>query len=349
MILPLRGVTVAILFLLTCTAPSAARAQEEKRASLGEEVRYPSDPGTVLAGTLEIPRAKRTGPLPVAIIISGTGPWLRGGWVNIRARLHAAGIATLMYDKRGLGQSTGTFTDTIPEMERDVAAAVAFLRTRRDIDPKGIALIGTSQGGVAGPLVASKDKAIAAVVTLSGPVGPRGDMFISILRSYLKGNGKNPGQVERVANAVSAWMDARTQNVAPANAGRMRTKAVDAFVEVGFPLAEAQKFAATLDTDVLLSMFDAAPDRNLAAVRAPVLAIVGSQDTILAPDLVASTAAALDDNADGVVVVVPGMTHELQRARPIAGAPPVEDSTMPIVTELVGAWLAARLPNKPPT
>ncbi len=345
MILALRGYHVAILFLLMCFGPAAAAAENDKCVSLSEEIRYPSDPGTVLAGTLEKPRGKHKGTWPVAVIISGTGPWTRGGWVNIRARLHAVGIATLVFDKRGQGQSTGTFTDTIPEMERDVAAAVAFLRTRRDIDPKGIALIGTSQGGVAGPLVASKDRAIAAVITLSGPVGPRGEMFISILRSYLRGNGKNPAQEESVAKAVTAWLEARTQNLGSAKTGMLRLKAVDSFVEAGFPVAEAQNFAATLDTDVVLSMFDAAPDRSLAAVQAPVLAIVGSRDNILAPDLVASTVAALENNPDAAVVVVPGMTHELQRDKPIVGAPPVEDSTVPIVTELVGAWLAARLVN----
>lgn len=101
-----------------------------------------------------------------------------------------------MYDKRGLGQSTGTFVDTIPAMERDVAAAVAFLRKRGDIDSRRIALMGISQGAVAAPLVASRDPDIAAVVMLSGPVGRRGELFLGILRGHLGRAGKNPLQID---------------------------------------------------------------------------------------------------------------------------------------------------------
>ncbi|MFX7156053.1 CocE/NonD family hydrolase, partial [Acinetobacter baumannii] len=79
-------------------------------------------------------------------VIAGTGPWTRGGFSAIRQRLLESGIAALQYDKRGVGSSTGTFEDTIPVMERDVAAAVAFLRARPDIDPRRIALLGLSQG-----------------------------------------------------------------------------------------------------------------------------------------------------------------------------------------------------------
>jgi dienelactone hydrolase len=169
---------------------------------LNEEVRFPSDLGTVLAGSLESPSGK--GPFPAVIIISGTGRWERGGWADIRARLLANGIAALMYDKRGVGRSTGTFIDTLPAMERDVAAAVAYLRTRPDVDPRRIALLGTSQGGVAAPVVAARDPAVAAVVMLSGPVGPRGELFLGILRSHLKGAGKNPAQIDKVSRRGSS-------------------------------------------------------------------------------------------------------------------------------------------------
>jgi pimeloyl-ACP methyl ester carboxylesterase len=333
--------------LVLCVSGPAVFAQARIESAPGEEVRFESDPGIMLAGTLETPREFGAGPFPVAVIIAGTGPWTRAGFVNIRARLLASGIATLAYDKRGQGRSTGEFIDTIPAMERDVAAAVAFLRTRRDIDRGRIALVGMSQGAVAAPFVASRDRAIAAVVMLSGPVGPRGELFLNILRSHLRGNGKDPGQVERVAAAVAAWMEARSGSAEPAGVGRLREAAVAAFAEVGFPAAQAQQFVATLDNPVVLSMFDAAPDRVLAAVRAPVLAIYGSQDTILAPELVPAAVAALNDNPDALVVTIPGMTHELQRAAPMPSGGPVADSTMPIVTELVGAWLAQRLESAP--
>ena len=196
-------------------------------------------------------------------------------------------------------------------------------------------------------MVASRDPSIAAMVMLSGPVGPRGELFLNILRSQLKGNGKDPRQVERVTSAVGAWMEARSQRAGSAVIGRLREAAAAAFAEVGFPAVQAQQFVATLDNPVVLSMFEAAPDQVLATVRAPVLANYGSKDTILAPDLVPAAVAALNDNAHALVVTVPGMTHELQRAAPTPGGSAVVDSIMPVVTDLVGWWLTQRLKAAP--
>ncbi|MEA3014730.1 MAG: uncharacterized protein QOD42_3275 [Sphingomonadales bacterium] len=335
--------TLSILML--CVTGPAVSAEPTNPAPSGEEVRFASDPGTLLAGTLETPRGFGAGPFPVAVIISGTGPWTRAGFVNIRARLLASGIATLAYDKRGQGRSTGAFIDTIPAMERDVAAAVAFLRTRSDIDPRRIALVGASQGAVAAPMVASRDPAIAAVVMLSGPVGPRGELFLSILRANLTAAGKDAADVERVAAAVGTWMEARSRGAGAAEVGRLREAAIAAFATIGL----AESALGVLDTPVVLSMFEAAPDRALAMVRAPVLAIYGSRDSIIAPALsVPAAEAALSDNPDALVVAVPGMTHELTRAAATTtGGAAGEDGTMPVVTEIVGAWLARRLESAP--
>ena len=340
---------VVLLTFLASAMVSVASAQPNSAVSPSEEVRYPSDPGTMIAGTLEKPPSADDRRLPVVVIISGTGPWTRGGWKRMRASLHAAGLATLVYDKRGLGQSTGTFVDTIPVMERDVAAAVAFLRTRPDIDPQRIALMGISQGAVAAPLVAAADPAIAAVVILSGPVGPRGELFLGILRGHLKNAGKTSEQVDRVAAAVSAWMDARSRVADASETANLRKASLDAFAAVGFPQDQAENFVAALDGDVVLSMFDVAPDRALEKLHMPTLAIYGSKDDVIAPypSLEAATTA-LQGNPDAIVVAVPDMTHELQRSTPTTSTTTAtEDGTLPVVTELVGNWLAKRLVRLP--
>ncbi|HEY0013471.1 MAG TPA: alpha/beta hydrolase [Allosphingosinicella sp.] len=341
-----RQIAAALSLLMLCIASPAVSARTADQAPPGEEVRFASDPGTMLAGTLETPRGFGAGPFPVAVIVSGTGPWVRGGWVHIRARLLASGIATFMYDKRGLGASTGEFEDTIPAMERDVAAAAAFLRTRRDIDPRRIALMGISQGAVAAPLVASRDPGIAAVVMLSGPVGPRGELFLGILRANLASGGKSPADIAHASAAVGAWMEARSRGAAASEVAPLRQAAVSAFAAMGLGAGALD----VLDNPVVLSMYEVAPDRALRAVRAPVLAIYGSRDDIIAPELsYAAAVAALADNPDALIVAVPGMTHELTRAAPLPpGQAAPEDGTMPVVTDTVGAWLARRLGTAPP-
>jgi pimeloyl-ACP methyl ester carboxylesterase len=301
-----------------------------------EEVRFPSGPGTTLAGSLEKPAAPRRG--PAVVIVAGTGPWVRGGFEKLRGRLLSEGIGVLQYDKRGQGRSTGAFIDTIPAMEEDVAAAVAYLRTRRDIDPERVGLLGHSQGAVAVPAVAARDPRVAAVAALSGPVGARGDLFLTILRTNLRDAGKPPAAIEDVVAAVARWMDARSAG-APAGAiAQARAEATRAFASVGLD----EGALAALDNPVVLSMYEAAPDRALAAIKAPVIVVYGASDEVIAPapSAVAATAA-LARNPDALVVTVPGAIHVLAPAPPIDRGP--GDHMMPAVVNLLGDWFSARL------
>ena len=343
---PIRLSLIRMAALSLALFSPIAAAQAQTKATDATEVRIPSEPGVVLAGTLETPGVG-AGPFPVAIIIAGTGPWTRGGFIAIRGRLLAGGMATLDFDKRGQGRSTGAFVDTIPAMERDVAAIVAFLRTQPRVDPDRIVLIGQSQGAVAAPAVASRDPRIAAVVMLSGPVGPRGEYFLGILRGHLTRAGKDPATIARVTGAVGRWMEARSRRDGPDALRRTRDLATTAFISAGFTPAQATDFTRTLDDPVVLSMFEAAPDRAMAALRRPVLAIYGTRDDVIAPGpSAAAAAAALGGNADALVVTVPGMTHELQRADTKPGEMPAGgDATMPVVVDTIAAWLIPRLRN----
>lgn len=333
------------LLLLWVTSFPGLAKEPAGTARAAEEVRFPSEPGTTLAGTLERPSASGSRRTPAVVIVAGTGPWTRGGFEKIRAALLGSGIAVLQYDKRGVGKSTGTFIDTLPAMERDVAASVEYLRTRHDLDPDRIGLIGHSQGGVAVPAVASRDPRIAAVVVLSGPAGTRGDLFLGILRANLRSGGKSQDDADRVALAVGDWMEARSRGADAAKVAQARAAAILAFASVGL----SDGALDVLDNPVVLSMYEAAPSEALATIRAPVLAIYGSKDDVIAPDLsVAAATAALAANPDALVVSVPGAKHELAPAVAQPGAAKAGgDHMVPAVVDLVGQWLTRRLVARP--
>jgi len=221
----------------------------------------------------------------------------------------------LQYDKRGVGKSTGTFVDTLPAMERDVAASVRYLRTRHDIDPDRNALIGHSQGGVAVPAVAARDPRVAAVVDLLGPVGPRGELFLGILGANLPSGGKSQDDTVRVAKAVGEWMEARSRKAEAATIAQARAAASTAYSSVGL----SDDALAVLDNPVVLSMYEAAPSETLASIRVPVLAVFGSKDDVIAPELsMAAATKALDANRDALVVSVPGASincHPQRKSR----------------------------------
>jgi uncharacterized protein len=102
-------------------------------------------------------------------------------WV-IADYLSRRGIAVLRVDDRGIGKSTGNFAEsTTFDFADDVLAGVEYLKTRKEIDPKHIGLIGHSEGGVIAPIVATKSKDVAFIVLLAG-TGLPGDEII-----YLQG------------------------------------------------------------------------------------------------------------------------------------------------------------------
>jgi len=151
-----------------------------------------------LSGTLTYPKNKKS--FPTVILISGSGPQDRNSeifhhkpfWV-IADYLTKNGIAVLRYDDRGVGKSTGDRKlATSNDFATDVEAAISFLKTKKQIDPKKIGLIGHSEGGMIAQIVASKDKSIAFIVLLASPGIPGNEL----LKEQAHRIGKAAGMTE---------------------------------------------------------------------------------------------------------------------------------------------------------
>jgi dienelactone hydrolase len=141
-------------------------------------VRIPTRQGPVLAGTLTVPL--RGGRRPGAILITGLGAHQRDNgeppWMPLRDladTLTRAGVTVLRVDDRGVGESTGDHapSTTFDEAD-DVRSELEWLRAQPGIDPKRVALVGYSEGGLIAPMVAADDPRVAAIVTLAGPGVP---------------------------------------------------------------------------------------------------------------------------------------------------------------------------------
>ncbi|MFL0352627.1 alpha/beta hydrolase family protein [Xanthomarina sp. GH4-25] len=139
-----------------------------------EEVRFKNTEAKVeLAGTLTLPN--KNGKFPVVILISGSGPQDRDEsfmghkpFLVLSDYLTKQGIGVLRFDDRGNGESTGDFGNaTTEDFSKDVMSAIAYLKTRNDVDKKNIGLIGHSEGGIIAPLVANNSKDIAFIVLLA--------------------------------------------------------------------------------------------------------------------------------------------------------------------------------------
>lgn len=165
-----------------------------------------------------LPRSAARGLLPAVVTISGSGPQDRDSYLpigtgyrpfrQIADTLGRRGIAVLRLDDRGTGASSGNFAAaTEADFAADIAAAVAFLRARPEIDPRRIALLGHSEGGVIGPLVAARDGRIAALVVMAGPAVPRDAVLEQNRRSIATDTTLTQAQRDSVWRRVPAMLD----------------------------------------------------------------------------------------------------------------------------------------------
>ena len=182
--------SIIILLLISSSAFSQEkpnRPQTPKAPFLYniEEVSFQNMKDSVtLVGTFTYPQ--KGNHFPVAIFISGSGPQNRDSeifdhksfWV-LADYLTKNGIAVLRYDDRGVGKSTGDFSKaTSTDFAGDVVAAIDYLKTKSEIDPKKIGLIGHSEGGTIAPKVASENHDVAFVVTMAGVMIPGSELML---------------------------------------------------------------------------------------------------------------------------------------------------------------------------
>ena len=119
-----------------------------------------------LNGSLLVPGG--AGPHPAVAIVHGAEFGTRETYRLMASHLARRGVATLIYDKRGTGDSTGDYaTATFDDLASDALAAVALLRAQAEIDPERVGLVGMSQGGWIIAEAANRSTDVAFLVALS--------------------------------------------------------------------------------------------------------------------------------------------------------------------------------------
>jgi pimeloyl-ACP methyl ester carboxylesterase len=165
-----------------------------------EQVKIPAN-GFSLAGTVSKPTATSAKPgaaqprYPVVVLVGGSGPTDRDEFVfdipifgHVAGALADAGFVVLRYDKRGVGQSGGRADSaTLQDYADDARAAVKYLQSRRDVDPKRVAIAGYSEGGWAAMLAGARNKDVAAVVLIATPGVTGAELVLAQQEHVLQG------------------------------------------------------------------------------------------------------------------------------------------------------------------
>jgi pimeloyl-ACP methyl ester carboxylesterase len=313
------------------------------------EVSYENKLGK-LAGTLTIP--KGSGPFPAAILITGSGPENRDEeifghkpFLIIADYLSRRGIAVLRLDDRGVGGSAGNSTrETIGEMADDVLSGVDFLKGRKEINARKIGVIGHSEGGIVGPLAASRSSDIAFVVMLAG-TGVTGEQVMYLQAELIaKASGATDADVARNRVLQEALFKvARTDQDETTALETFRADWQKAHGAAPAPVLESQLKSVLAPEIRSFAFYD--PAESLRKLKVPVLALNGSRDVQVPPSQnLPAIAAALKagGNPDFETVELPGLNHLFQTCQKctVAEYGTLEETFSPKALDVLGEWLA---------
>jgi pimeloyl-ACP methyl ester carboxylesterase len=276
-----------------------------------QEVRF-DGAGAQLAGTAYLPLAGR--PTPGIVLLHGSTTNARD-WYRFHAdRFARAGIAALVFDKRGSGASSGDLDQaSIADLVADAAAAVTLLASRPEVNSKRVGLWGFSQGGLLAPLVVQERPQVGFVVAISSPGVSLGEAaaFQDSLRVLSRGYTEEAAQAAALQRALEAWV--RSGDGATALAARLASAASTPWRRfTGIPTrlpSEADRrgwYWAGRALDPLAAW---------KSVRKPVLLVYGERDDLLPAALSAAriaAAASSAPNSDVTTHLFPKANHTLK-------------------------------------
>ncbi len=293
-----------------------------------------SNGDVTLAGSLLLPATGDS--LPAVVFLHGSGS--EGRWASryLGAQLATHGIAALIFDKRGVGASTGDWRGaTLDDLAGDDVAAVARLLEEPRIGRGRIGIHGHSQGGTLAPLVAVRSSSVAFVIaSAAAGLPPDSVELFSILNSVYP--------AARTADDSASARAYVSELVAVAYHGRSRGR-LDSLVTL---LRDRPWFfEPPSPTDAYWSFSKTfAQYRPLdwwAKVRVPVLLVYGAEDRrVPAEESAGRIVGVLRRAGDTDVIfrIFPGADHTFRLAPGSSGWP----VTAPGYISTLLEWLAKR-------
>jgi uncharacterized protein len=358
--------TLLITFKRVDKVPTLARPQDPQKPYpyVEEEVSYENKADAVkLAGTLTLPRTK--GPFPAVVLITGSGSQDRNEttaghrpFLVLADHLTRLGIAVLRVDDRGVGGSSrGSDIATSENYAKDVLAGVEFLKSRAEINPRQIGLIGHSEGGMIAPMAAIASRDVSFIVMMAG-TGLPGDEVIALQTDLLLKTQGAEDEGRRLTRDLFAEVFGilkKKDDSATAEKQIRETLAAKTAAMTEAQRKGMSQMLAVIDTQLkqfylsewfrFFLRYDPRP--TLRQVKVPVLAINGDKDLQATPnENLDAIAAALKEggNKDFSIVRLPQLNHLFQTSQ--TGLPTeygeIEETISPIVLKTISDWILKR-------
>jgi pimeloyl-ACP methyl ester carboxylesterase len=254
-------------------------------------------------------------------------------------------MAVLGYDKRGVGGSAGDWnTASFDDLAADAVAAFEYLKTRSDIDPAQIGLLGVSQAGWIMPLAAVRAKGLAFLISISGAGVSVDETTIDQTQNEMTARGIKPQTVaDIVAIMKLQYQFARTgQGWDDYTAAREKLAA-----RIGPP---PNTLPGTRDDpywQVIRRSYFYDPEPTLRQLQLPTLALFGELDNnIVAEKNKAAWEAALKagGNRDYTLRILPKANHLQLEAKVGSNAEMASlQRFVPAYFASIQDWLAKRI------
>lgn len=300
-----------------------------------EEVSF-TNGDAVLKGTLTLPENcdRKT---PVLIMVTGSGLQNRDEemfshkpFAVIADAFARAGIATLRYDDRGFGESTGDVVlCTTEDLKNDALAGVKLLRDRFEC----VGVIGHSEGGTIALMLAG-ERQVDFAVSLAGMIVSGAETLLAQNRRAFESAGLPESEVEAFARLLSDTFTAiRTRAPLPSADNYDITDALRKNYAAALPSFRTPYMEFFLGLDLSAS---------LSGITCPVMALNGTKDTQVQCDRnIAALEAGLPSNSRSVIRAEDGLNHLFQHCvtGEVSEYKSIEETFSPEVLSEMIAWI----------
>ncbi len=300
-----------------------------------EEVSF-SNGDAVLKGTLTMP-ADCDRKTPVLVMVTGSGLQNRDEemfshkpFAVIADAFARAGIATLRYDDRGFGESTGDVVlCTTEDLKNDALAGVKLLRDRFEC----VGVIGHSEGGTIALMLAG-ERQVDFAVSLAGMIVSGAETLLAQNRRAFESAGLPESEVEAFARLLSDTFTAiRTRAPLPSADNYDITDALRKNYAAALPSFRTPYMEFFLGLDLSAS---------LSGITCPVMALNGTKDTQVQCDRnIAALEAGLPSNSRSVIRAEDGLNHLFQHCvtGEVSEYKSIEETFSPEVLSEMIAWI----------
>lgn len=307
-----------------------------------------------LAGTLTLPQGK--GNYPAVVLVTGSGPQNRNEEIFghkpfevIADYLTRQGYAVFRYDDRGVGQSTGDYASaTMLDLVEDALSGWRYLKTRKEIDPRKIGILGHSEGGAIAFRAAAGNPEVAFVISLAGGALQGDSVLMMQNRQLLLDQNFGEAVTDNYCRGLRKVLDIKIstdkQTLKKDSLKLVQCLSDDKSIDL-IPALKSNLFSVLFQDNPWLDFFlSYRPAEDIAKVRCPVLALNGKKDKQVDADANLNLIREVleeNGNRNCVVIKYENLNHLFQECitGQITEYNQIEQTVSPKVLNDIGNWL----------